>query len=103
MFARKLWYIAVKTAIYQSQNFAYDNFILINCTTTTGIFQQQLQVGRSKRALNIDVTRRLAVKNVAIDREILGSIPGPVKSDTVSPIARYRCVFSSELCCPGAE
>ena len=31
------------------------------------------------------------------------SIPGPVKSDTVSSTDRHRCDVSSELCCPGAE
>ena len=31
------------------------------------------------------------------------SIPEPVKSATVSPIARHRCDVSSELCCPGAK
>ena len=33
----------------------------------------------------------------------LGSIPGPVRSDTVSPTARYCCDVSSELCCPDAK
>ena len=36
-------------------------------------------------------------------REVWGSIPGPVKSDTVSPTARHRCDVSSELCSPGAK
>ena len=33
----------------------------------------------------------------------LASIPGPVKSDTVSPTARHRCNVTLELCCPGAK
>ena len=36
-------------------------------------------------------------------REIWGSIPGPIKSDAVSPTARHRCDVSSELCYPGAN
>ena len=35
-------------------------------------------------------------------REVWGSIPGPVKSGTVSPTARYRCDVPLDLCCPGA-
>ena len=31
------------------------------------------------------------------------SVPGWVKSDTVSPTARHRCDVSSELCCPDAK
>ena len=31
--------------------------------------------------------------------EVWGSIPGPVKSDTVLPTARHRCDVSSELSC----
>ena len=30
-------------------------------------------------------------------REVWGSVPGPVKSDTVSPTARHRCDISSEF------
>ena len=33
-------------------------------------------------------------------REVRCSILGPVKSETVSPTARYRCDVSSWLCCP---
>ena len=33
----------------------------------------------------------------------LGSIPGPVESNAVSPMARCRCDVSSEMCCPGAN
>ena len=36
-------------------------------------------------------------------REVWGSIPGSVKSDTVSPTACHRCDVSSELCCQGAK
>ena len=36
-------------------------------------------------------------------RKIWGSIPRPVKSDTVLPTARHRCEVSSDLCCPGAK
>ena len=36
-------------------------------------------------------------------REVWGSIPGPVKSNTVSPTARHRVDVSSELCYPSAE
>ena len=36
--------------------------------------------------------------------DVWGSIPGPVKSDAVSPTARHRWdASSSELCCPGAK
>ena len=35
--------------------------------------------------------------------EILGSITGPVKSDTVSPTAEHRCDVTPELCWPGAK
>ena len=33
----------------------------------------------------------------------MGSIHGPVKSDTVSPSARLRCDVSSELRCSGED
>ena len=33
----------------------------------------------------------------------LGSFPGPVKSDAVSPTARHRCDVSSVLCSPSAK
>ena len=33
----------------------------------------------------------------------LGSLIGPVKSNTVSPTARPRCDVSSELCCTGTK
>ena len=36
-------------------------------------------------------------------REVWGSIPGPVKFDTVSPTARHRCDVFLELCHPGAK
>ena len=36
-------------------------------------------------------------------REVWVSIPGKIKSDTVSPQARYRCNVSSNLCSPGAK
>ena len=36
-------------------------------------------------------------------QEACGSIPGLVKSDTMSPTACHRCDVSSELCCPGAK
>ena len=36
-------------------------------------------------------------------RQIMGFIPGPVKTDKLSPTARHRCDVSSELCCPGAK
>ena len=36
-------------------------------------------------------------------RKVLGSIPLPVKSDTVSLTVRHRCNVSSELCSPGAK
>ena len=36
-------------------------------------------------------------------RNIWGSIPVHVKSNTMSPAANPRCVVSSELCCPGAK
>ena len=36
-------------------------------------------------------------------REVLGSSPRPVKSNTVSQMVRHRCDVSSELCCPGAK
>ena len=34
-------------------------------------------------------------------REVRGSNPGSVKSNTGSPKARHRCDVSSQLCCPG--
>ena len=34
--------------------------------------------------------------------EVLGSIPGPVKSDTLSPMACHHCDVSSKLCCRDA-
>ena len=40
------------------------------------------------------------VKCVAIGTVGLGSIPGPVKLETVSPTARQPCNASSELRCP---
>ena len=44
------------------------------------------------------------VKNIAIGGEVWGLIPGPIKSDTVSPTARNRCDVSLELlCCPEAR
>ena len=43
------------------------------------------------------------VQDIAIGAEGVGSIPGPVKSDTVSLPARHRCDVSSELCCRGAR
>ena len=42
-------------------------------------------------------------EHITISPRDLGSIPGPVISDTVSPTARHRCDVSSELCCPGAK
>ena len=36
-------------------------------------------------------------------QEVLGSILGLVKLDTVSSIARHRCDVSSELICPDAK
>ena len=36
-------------------------------------------------------------------REVLSLIPGPVKSNTMSPTARHRCDVSSELCCSVAK
>ena len=33
----------------------------------------------------------------------LGSIPSPVKPDTVSPTARHCCDISQELCCTGTK
>ena len=35
------------------------------------------------------------IKNIAIAAGSLGSLPSPVKSDTVSPTARHRCDASS--------
>ena len=40
---------------------------------------------------------------IKIDLEIIGSLPGSVKSDTVSPAVRHRCDVSSELCCSGVK
>ena len=45
----------------------------------------------------------LVINHIAIGTEVLGMIPGPVKSNTMSPTARRRCDVSSELCCPGAK
>ena len=45
----------------------------------------------------------IVVNDIAIGAGGLGSIPGTMKSDTVSPTARHRCDVSSELCCPGAN
>ena len=36
-------------------------------------------------------------------RKVWDSIPGPVKSDTVSSTARHRWDDFSELCCSGAK
>ena len=49
------------------------------------------------RPVSSVVTTLLSVK------EVWGSIPGLVKSDTVSPTARHRCDASSELCYSGAK
>ena len=51
------------------------------------------------------VTNRLAQFSSALlsVREVWGSIPGSVKSDTVSPTVRHRCDVSWELCCTGAK
>ena len=46
---------------------------------------------------------RPIVEHITIGSGGLGSIPGSVKSDTVSPTARHRYDVSSELCCPGAK
>ena len=35
--------------------------------------------------------------------EVWGSNPGSLKLNTVSPIARHRCDYSSQLCYPGAK
>ena len=35
--------------------------------------------------------------------EVWGSIPGPVKSNTVPQTARHRCDVPSKLCCPVAK
>ena len=43
------------------------------------------------------------VKHSLLVREVWGSIPGPVKSNTVQPTARHRCDVSSELCCSVAK
>ena len=43
------------------------------------------------------------LKTSLLVREVLGSILGLVKLDTVSPSARHRCDVSSELCRPGAN
>ena len=42
------------------------------------------------------------VKGIAIGAVGLGSIPGLVKSVSVSPTAGQCCVFFSELFCPGS-
>ena len=44
-----------------------------------------------------------AVKDVAVCAGGLGSIAGPVKSETGSPTAQHHCDVSSELCCPGTK
>ena len=36
-------------------------------------------------------------------RGVRGSIPGPIKSDTISPMTRHRRNVSLELCCPDAK
>ena len=36
-------------------------------------------------------------------REVCGSNPWSVRSDTVSSTSRHRCDVSSELCCPDAK
>ena len=43
------------------------------------------------------------VKTLLSIPEVLGSIPVPLKSNTVSPTFRHRCDVSSELCCPGVK
>ena len=45
----------------------------------------------------------VVLKGVALSAEIRGSIPGPLKSDTLSPTVRHRCDVSSELCFPSAK
>ena len=40
------------------------------------------------------------LKSNAFGWKVWGSIPAPVKSDTMLPTARHRCYVSSELCCP---
>ena len=35
--------------------------------------------------------------------EVLGALPGTIKSDSVTPTASHRCNVSSELRCPDAK
>ena len=55
--------------------------------------------------LHIDLTDRLAqlFGTLLLLREVSGSIPEPIKLDTVSPTARHRCKVSLKLCCPGVK
>ena len=51
------------------------------------------------------ITGRLAqlLSTSLLMREVWDSIPGLVKSDTVSPTTRHCCDVFSELCCLGAK
>ena len=53
----------------------------------------------------IDFTCRLAqlLSTLLSLQKVWDSIPGSVKSDSVSPTVRHRCNVSSELCCPSAK
>ena len=69
-----------------------------NCSSAnTYKFHILLKTEKGEPAVSSVAKRTLSV------REVWGSIPGPVKSDTVSPTTRHRCDVSSELCSPGAK
>ena len=53
--------------------------------------------GHDKGNLCTSTLARLLSISLTV-QEVLGSILGPVKSDTKSPVAHHRCDVSSELC-----
>ena len=50
----------------------------------------------------IDTVQLLLNSSLSV-REVYCLMPGPVKSETVSPTACYQCDVCSKLCCPGAK
>ena len=67
------------------------------------LYNTLLEIATDKQA---EIAVRVSISSFRFPQSVLeawGSIPGPVKLDTVSPTIRHRCDVSSELCCPGAK
>ena len=98
-------------------------FTIFKCSSAVSLFPCSLRVSRisstvslkwiietllcSLRSTEKGQARLLAVspsvglvEALLSAQEVCSSIPGSVKSDTVSPTARHRCDVSLELCCP---